>query len=363
MLHLATRPLGYAVVGGLALVLGLGSGAVIGYFLKDDAKSEKVEPQKHAVVVIGKKPEDIAIPIPPAPKIAEDEAAENSETVPVPPSSTVSELPAREPGDALAYAAPESVGVNERDFGEQIDLEAEAWERHAVTVPDPAGKPMIAIVIDDLGMNRRNTVRAIRLPGPLTMAFLTYAEDLEQQTDAARAAGHELMVHFPMEPKDHHFDTGPNALTNDLDDDEIRRRLRWGLERFEGYVGFNNHMGSAFTSNERGMAIVMEEVRRRGLLYIDSLTTSRSMAAGLAAQNGVPFAARDIFIDNHIAPEEIAKQLAKVETVARRKGYAIAIGHPHTNTIKAVEAWLPKLEEAGFALVPVSTVIKHRRSM
>ncbi len=178
MLHLATRPLGYAVVGGLALVLGLGSGAVIGYFLKDDAKSEKVEPQKHAVVVIGKKPEDIAIPIPPAPKIAEDEAAENSETVPVPPSSTVSELPAREPGDALAYAAPESVGVNERDFGEQIDLEAEAWERHAVTVPDPAGKPMIAIVIDDLGMNRRNTVRAIRLPGPLTMAFLTYAEDL-----------------------------------------------------------------------------------------------------------------------------------------------------------------------------------------
>ncbi len=363
MLHLATRPLGYVAVGGLALALGLGSGAVIGYFLKDDAKAIPEELSSKPTVVIGEAPEDIAIPLPPAPVKPAVEEVESATAVPVPPRSTVTELVSREPGDALAYAAPESVGVNERDFGEQIDLEAEAWERHAVTVPDPARKPMIAIVIDDLGMNRRNTVRVMRLPGPLTMAFLTYAEDLQQQTATARANGHELMVHFPMEPKDHHFDTGPNALTLDLSEDEIRRRLRWGLDRFDGYVGFNNHMGSAFTGDERGMAIVMEEVRRRGLLYIDSLTTSGSPAARLAAEAGVPFATRDIFIDNHVAPERIAEQLAKVEAVARRRGYAIAIGHPHTNTIAAVEAWIPKLEAAGFALVPVSTVIKHRRAM
>ena len=247
------------------------------------------------------------------------------------------------------------------DPGSRIDRESEVWEENAVSVPDPAGKPMISIVIDDLGLNRRNTVRTIRLPGPLTLAFLTYADDLERQTSSAHAAGHELMVHFPMEPKNPDTDPGPNALREGLSEKEIRRRLTWGLSRFKGYVGINNHMGSAFTGYAKGMAVVMDEVSKRGVLFLDSVTTQRSTGRQAAAQAGVPFVTRDVFLDNEIDARNIGLRLAEVEKVARAKGHAVAIGHPHGATIEALANWLPHLEKAGFVLVPVSMIIKHRR--
>ena len=193
------------------------------------------------------------------------------------------------------------------------------------------------------------------------MAFLTYAEDLERQTGSAHAAGHELMVHFPMQPKNPEADTGPNALRLGLSEKELRRRLAWGLSRFKGYVGINNHMGSAFTGNAAGMAIVMDEMRQRGVLYLDSVTTQKSAGYLTAGQAGVPFIARDVFLDNEIDANSIDKRLAEVEQIARRQGHAIAIGHPHGATIEALARWLPKLEDAGFVLVPVSMIIKHRR--
>src|SRR3546814_6705104 len=116
-----------------------------------------------------------------------------------------------------------------------------------------------------MGLNRSQSRRAIALPGPLTLSFLTYADDLPQQTAAARAAGHELMLHVPMEPMDSAVPPGPEALLVSADDAELRRRLNWGLGRFEGFVGINNHMGSRFTRNEPGMSVVLAELHRRGL--------------------------------------------------------------------------------------------------
>jgi uncharacterized protein len=235
-----------------------------------------------------------------------------------------------------------------------------AWLRYAVPGPPTGNRPLVAIVLDDLGLDRMRTAEAIGLRGPLTLSFMTYATDLAAQTQAARHAGHELLVHVPMEAVDRQADPGPRGLFTTLSRDEIIERLRWGLGRFDGFVGINNHMGSKFTSDERGMAPVMEELRARGLVFLDSRTSPTSAGIRLAIAYGVPHAARDVFLDDDQTAEAIARQLARLEQLARQHGSAIAIGHPHDATIAALKVWLPSLGEKGLALVPISAVVRHR---
>jgi hypothetical protein len=227
--------------------------------------------------------------------------------------------------------------------------------------PGPVDAPMIALVIDDLGLNGPNTRRTIALPGPLTLAFLTYAPNLKRVTEAARERGHELLVHLPMEPEDADQDPGPKALMADMNGAEIMERLTWGLSRFDGFVGLNNHMGSKFTASEPGMTVVMAEVRRRGLLFLDSMTARGTFGGRTARGLGVPYAERDVFLDNdYESPMPIRRQLALLEEVASRQGYAVGIGHPHRSTLDVLEAWIPQAQARGFRLIPISAVVRHR---
>jgi polysaccharide deacetylase 2 family uncharacterized protein YibQ len=235
-----------------------------------------------------------------------------------------------------------------------------AWRRFAMPAPPAGDRPLVAIVIDDLGLDRRRTAAVIRLPGPLTLSFMTYAQDLAAQSESARRAGDELLLHIPMEPIDRREDPGPHALAVAMSPHEILDQLRWGLDRSTGFVGINNHMGSRFSADARGMAVVMGELRRRGLMFLDSRTTAASAGIREAAAAGVPHAARDVFLDNDLSPLAIDRQLALVERVARRNGSAIAIGHGHDPTIAAMRAWLPRLSEKGLVLVPLSAVVRAR---
>jgi uncharacterized protein len=234
------------------------------------------------------------------------------------------------------------------------------WIRFAVPAPATQGLPRIAIVIDDLGIDRKRSERAIALKPPLTLSFIAYAHDLPQLAGEARRAGHELMLHVPMEPLSRAEDMGPNGLAIGLERDELLRRLRWNLERFEGYVGINNHMGSRFTGDAKSLAPVMEELKARGLLFLDSRTIATSAGAEVAQHYGVPNAARDVFLDNEINAVSIAQQLAEAEAVARHRGTAIAIGHPHDATLDALTSWLDELSRKGLVLVPVSAVVRER---
>ncbi len=237
---------------------------------------------------------------------------------------------------------------------------APVWLKNAVQVADTGDRPMIAIVIDDLGLNRINARRSIALPPPLTLAFMSYAEGLEPMTAEARSVGHELMVHVPMEPMDSAYDAGSNVLTTALTPAAVAERLDWALKRFEGYVGINNHMGSKFTASPVGMVRVMAELRSRGLLFLDSRTSSDSVGEVLAVRMGVAHAGRDVFIDND--PEDmdsIRRQLAKLENIARRRGQAVGIGHPHDTTLEVLAQWLTGVEERGFKLVPISAIVRQ----
>jgi uncharacterized protein len=235
-----------------------------------------------------------------------------------------------------------------------------AWERFAVAAPPAAGRPRIALVIDDMGVDKKRSWRAIALKGPLTLSFMAYASDLPNMAQAARRAGHELMVHVPMEPMSAAEDMGPNGLAIGLGRDEVLRRLRWDLGRFDGYVGINNHMGSRFTSDAASMTLVMEELKTRGLLFVDSRTTAATAGADVARRLGVPSAARDVFLDNEADAPAIGERLRHLERLAREHGTAIAIGHPHDATIEALAHWIAALPQKGLVLVPVSAIVRER---
>ncbi|GAB5468984.1 MAG: hypothetical protein Kilf2KO_20140 [Rhodospirillales bacterium] len=235
-----------------------------------------------------------------------------------------------------------------------------AWKRFSASHAAKPGQPKIAIVLDDLGPNKARSRRAAALPGPLTLAYLPYAEELPALTAAARGRGHELLIHMPMEPQNLAGNNpGRNALLTSLKPPELERRLQWALGRFPGYVGINNHMGSAFTADLTGMTQVMEQLSERGLLFLDSVTSAASKGTKAAKAVGVPTIGRDIFLD-HGGDDSglVLKQLAKLEALAKRQGYAIAIGHPHDGTLTALQLWIPDALARGFVLVPISALVE-----
>ncbi len=283
------------------------------------------------------------------------------ETAAVPPPPPPAELPAPDMPEIPLLRAPDLPPA--RLIAPPLPppgAELPAWRRNAVAAPAVDGRPMIAIVIDDLGVDRRRSAHIVALPGPLTAAFMSYAPDLPAQTAAARAGGHELLLHMPMEPLGAQYDPGPGVLRVGAPAEELRRRLSAGLGKIEGLVGLNNHMGSKFTADAAGMRVVMEELKRRGLLFLDSLTTGRSVGLETARRFGVPAVARDVFLDNDADVAAIRKQLARTEEVARRHGHAVAIGHPYDGTAQALAEWLPTLKAKGLVLVPLSAIVKRR---
>lgn len=259
------------------------------------------------------------------------------------------------PGATETLPVPDPVLEN-NSIARGPDLEP--WQRFAARVPpDIEGQGRIVIIIDDMGNNSNMAARLAELDGPLNFAFLPYAPNLARQTSNIRRRGHELLVHMPMEPTGNE-NPGPRALTTQLSDTELLETLEWNLTRFEGFVGVNNHMGSRFTADQRRMEIVMKSLKERGLLFLDSLTTNSSKGPSLAKSYNIPWAGRDIFIDNEINEGAILNQLRKVEQVANQRGIAIAIGHPHSETYRALKAWLPTLKGKGLVLVPLSSVVR-----
>jgi len=238
--------------------------------------------------------------------------------------------------------------------------QAEIWRLNGVQVTDNVdGKPQVTIVIDDLGVVKNTTLGIIAMEGPLTLSFLPYGRNLREITQSAAKKGHELMIHLPMEPRGDK-DPGPHAMRVDATDGQTMKDLYFNLSQFEGYVGLNNHMGSAFTEDRAGLGLVLDEVKKRGLLVLDSRTSRKSLLAELASDKNIPNMTRDVFLDNVQDVDYILGQLLKLEKMAKKRGHAIAIGHPYRETIAALTLWLPTLKEKGIALVPLSHIMKRK---
>lgn len=217
--------------------------------------------------------------------------------------------------------------------------------------------PVVVIVIDDMGISLKRTADIASLKAPLTVSFLTYGHHLVEQVQNSRANGQEIMIHVPMEAQKA-VDTAPDVLTTKMSKSEIKSNLQTMLAKFENIKGINNHMGSKLTEDKERMTAVMEVLKEQGLFFLDSKTSAASKAEEAAKESGVAYAHRHIFLDNVNDKKYILGQLKKTETLARKNGYAIAIGHPKTQTYAALKEWLPQADKAGLKLVYLSEVIK-----
>lgn len=223
------------------------------------------------------------------------------------------------------------------------------------------GYALIAVVIDDMGLDHARSSAALDLPAPVTMAYLPYGRDLGMQTARAREKGHELLVHLPMQPRRKTANPGPNYLGVDMPLEEIRARVQKNLSAFEGYTGVNNHMGSGFTCcAAEGLKVLMDELKGRGLMFLDSRTVPNSLAEKTARAAGVPTTGRDVFLDDEDTARFAADALEKTEHVARAHGTAVVIGHPKDVSLKALNEWIPTLEGKGLRLAPLSQVLRMR---
>lgn len=223
---------------------------------------------------------------------------------------------------------------------------------------DMKKRPRISIIIDDAGVDKHSTKRAIALPYPITLSFLPYADDVQAQVSAAKEKGHEVFLHFPMQASGHAY-AGPDRLEVGMDEGMIRSTVEKILGSFDGYAGINNHMGSAFSADENGMRIFLSMMREKGLFYVDSRTTAQSAFDRLCGELNISCLRRDVFLDHVNTREAIHAKLDELVMLAEQKGYALAIGHPHQNTLDLLEEILPNLA-TRVDLVPVKKLLETK---
>lgn len=224
-----------------------------------------------------------------------------------------------------------------------------------------AGRPRIAVVMTGLGIGTTATADAItQLPGEISLAFAPYGAELEKQVNAARANGHEILLQAPMEPYGYPGnDTGPHTLLASASEAQNLDRLHWLMSRFQGYVGVTNFMGAKFTETRPALKPVMDDMARRGLLFVEDGASDRSIALEVAGTSRLPMARGDVVLDGLDRPLDFDKALARAEAQARGNGQAIVFAPALPATIARVNGWARGLEAKGFALAPVSALIRR----
>jgi len=220
-----------------------------------------------------------------------------------------------------------------------------------------APNPRITIIIDDLGDNFNVGKTAVDLPGNVTYAILPHTPSGVKLAEHAHKNGKQVILHVPMESHDSNLKLGNGALLASMKHKRYQQILTNALDSIPHVSGLNNHMGSLLTERSEPMTWLMLELKKRDLFFIDSRTSSNSVARKTALRLEVPSLTRDVFLDNDQSIEAIDAAFKKLLDVVKRKGYAIAIGHPYPTTLKYLKDAIPKLEKQGISLINASTMI------
>ncbi len=223
----------------------------------------------------------------------------------------------------------------------------------------PEKTVLVAIVIDDLGQDLAPARDVVSLPGKITCAVMPGLAQSRKVAELARRSKREVLIHLPMEPKDRNMRSSPGTLRSDMTPMDFLNTISDDVASVPGAVGVNNHEGSALTENKEAMKFLMAELKARNLLFLDSLTNPKSVAYATAKEFGLKAAKRDVFLDNEADNAGyIGKQLEELARIAKERGRAIGIGHPHPATISALRKWLNEADKQGIEIVPVSRLMQ-----
>jgi len=225
--------------------------------------------------------------------------------------------------------------------------------------PLPVEKlPLVALIIDDLGYDKKIAEKFSELDTNLTFSILPHSPFQNEIARLASSKGIEIMLHLPMEPVEYpEVNPGPGTLLSSMSPDELIRQLEDNLSTLPSIKGVNNHMGSKLTTESTQMYQIFSVLKQRGLFFIDSRTTSDSMGRPSARLFQLSFAERDVFIDHYQKPKFIRNQINELIRIARLNGAAVGILHPHTMTLTILQAALPELKDQ-VQVVPASKIAR-----
>ena len=221
----------------------------------------------------------------------------------------------------------------------------------------------LAILIDDFGYCGAGTEEMLALSIPFTAAVMPFSSCTAEDAERVRQAGKEIFIHMPMESLTGKREwVGEKGIFRDLEDAAIRERVEEAFSVLPDAAGMNNHMGSAIMEDARSLSAVMEVLKEKGVPFVDSMTTAKSLGKAVAAEKGVALLERDVFLDSTDSVAVVKDNLRKAGEVALEKGDAIAIGHVGPEggkiTAQAIKEVAPELERAGITFVTVSELAK-----
>lgn len=314
-------------------------------------------------------PSQVPMP-PPGPSGALESDAKTAASDPAQPRRQVA-LASLVPGiDKSAEAplpeAPLPTLVEESPYGplpkvaDDGSRPADVYARPSDYAAVKGGPPRVAVLLNGLGVPGAPSEDDIikGLPPPVSLAFGAYGRGLQERVTEARTAGHEIFLAVPLEPENYPTkDPGPHALLTTLSPPDNIKRLQWAMSRYSGYVGVTNYMGSKFGTELGSVAPVLEELKRRGLFYLDDGSVDASVSGRVATALQLEHAKADVQLDSG----RMDSQLAKLEAVAKENGSAIGVAKAAPSTVKHIADWAGTLQEKGLVLVPVSAAARTPR--
>ncbi len=221
----------------------------------------------------------------------------------------------------------------------------------------------LVVVVDDVGYHLDRARRLVALPGRITLGMLPFAPHTPEIARHAARHDKEIILHQPMEPMPSpHARAERGTLTLAMSAERFDQQFERALANVPHAVGVNNHTGSLLTQHPAPMHRLMGNIQRRGLFFLDSRTTPRTVAASTAQAWRVPTASRDVFLDHERSPRAIDRAFAKALGVARRKGHAVVIAHPYRMTLDFLEHALASLPE-DVRLASLSDILSRDREI
>lgn len=258
--------------------------------------------------------------------------------------------------------------VQSSQVSESLQLEVRVMDRitHQLTFlySKPSSlelklRPKVAIVIDDLGKENHISQELLHWDLPLTLSVLPFTPHAKSIALEAHRQGKEVILHLPMEPQGYpKIQPGEGALLEEMDEERLLRQLSKDIEAIPYIKGVSNHMGSRLMEDPEKMKIILSELKRRELFFLDSRTTPQTIGLQMAKSLGLRAMERSLFLDHSQNEDDVRKQLERLIRLSLTKGKAIGIGHPRPSTIKSLREMIPKMQEKGIDIVPLSAVME-----
>lgn len=237
-----------------------------------------------------------------------------------------------------------------------------AWQVFASPFEGAANSPRIAILVSDYGLNAQASKRfSENLPGAVSFALSPYSPSPQESLDAARSAGHEVVLQVPLEPLDYpDSDPGPHTLLTTADVEKNTDKLAWIMSRAQGYTGVMTDGGSKFSAERAPTRALLETLNQRGLMVIDDRASQQGLTSEMAQSLKVPRASINRVIDEQLSAEEIAGRLAQLERIAESYGAALGLARPYAVSMEQIRSWAETLPAKGIELVPVTAVANRQ---